>query len=115
MPTSSNVQSEYPNLHAILEHSEAAAKLLKALANPYRLRILCILGSSELSVGDLNRSVALSQSALSQHLAKLRSDAIVNTRREAQTIYYSIASGPAHEIIHVLQKHFCPTEGDSIK
>lgn len=90
------------------QHADSAAKLLKALANPFRLQILCILGSSELSVGDLNRSVALSQSALSQHLAKLRLDGLVNTRREAQTIYYSITPGPAQDIIMILQQHFCP-------
>lgn len=94
---------------AMAEHAESAAKLLKALANPFRLQILCILGGSELSVGDLNKMVSLSQSALSQHLAKLRADRLVQTRREAQTIYYSITPGPAQEIIALLQEHFCPS------
>lgn len=95
---------------AMAKHAESAAKLLKALANPFRLQILCILGSEELSVGDLNKNVALSQSALSQHLAKLRADGLVRTRREAQTIFYSITPGPAQGIIALLQDHFCPTE-----
>lgn len=90
-------------------HAGEAAQLLKALANSFRLQILCILGTEELSVGQLNKLVSLSQSALSQHLAKLRADGLVQTRREAQTIYYSITPGPAQGIIALLQEHFCPS------
>ena len=88
-------------------HAEAAASLLKALANPHRLQILCVLGEGELSVGALNERIPLSQSALSQHLAVLRADGLVSTRRESQTIYYRVLLGPALDVIRVLHSHFC--------
>jgi DNA-binding transcriptional ArsR family regulator len=87
--------------------SEPAADLLKAMANPYRLQVLCLLGEGELSVGALNQKIPLSQPALSQHLGVLRSDGLVKTRREAQTIYYRVAPGPTMEVIRVLHAHFC--------
>ncbi len=92
----------------IFEHADSATRQLKALANVNRLMILCILCEGELSVTELNELVDISQSALSQHLAKLRDDNIVNTRRESQTIYYSIADGVAKGIIEVLHAHYCP-------
>jgi DNA-binding transcriptional ArsR family regulator len=65
------------------------------------------LSEGELSVGQLNELVPLSQSALSQHLAMLRREGLVETRREAQTIYYSLASGPAHKVIDLLHDIYC--------
>jgi len=88
-------------------HADEAIKQLKALANVNRLMILCILSEGELSVSQLNEMIDLSQSALSQHLAKLREDNLVITRRESQTIYYSIAEGVAKSIINVLHGHYC--------
>ena len=88
-------------------HAKSATSLLKALANPHRLQILCALAEGELSVGALNDRISLSQSALSQHLALLRDDGLVATRREAQTIHYSLRSGPALDIIRVLHGHYC--------
>ena len=64
--------------------------MLRTLANPQRLKILSLLAGGELSVGDLQAQIALTQSALSQHLAKLRAQNLVATRRQAQTIYYQI-------------------------
>jgi DNA-binding transcriptional ArsR family regulator len=90
-------------------HAESAAGLLKALANPHRLQILCVLGEGELAVGALNERIPLSQSALSQHLAVLRADGLVSTRRESQTIYYRVMPGPALDVIRVLHSHFCST------
>lgn len=78
------------NLKTLEEQSEKASSLLKALANEKRLMIVCILQQGEKNVGELEQKVGLSQSALSQHLARLRRDGIVDTRREAQTIYYSL-------------------------
>ena len=89
------------------DHAGAAARLLKALANEHRLMILCVLSEGELSVGALNERVPLSQSALSQHLAVLREDGLVSTRREAQTIYYGAAAGAALDVIRVLHDHYC--------
>lgn len=87
--------------------ADDAADLLKALANSQRLRILCLLHDAELSVGELNQHVELSQSALSQHLAVLREKALVQTRRDAQTVYYSLAPGPVSAIIHTLHGIYC--------
>jgi DNA-binding transcriptional ArsR family regulator len=88
-------------------HAESASGLLKAMANPHRLLILCVLGEGELSVGALNERIPLSQSALSQHLAVLRDDNLVSTRRESQTIFYRVHPGPALDVIRSLHKHFC--------
>lgn len=89
-------------------HSKDAANLLKKLANEHRLQILCTLIDSELSVGELNELVDLSQSSLSQHLASLREAGLVQTRRESQTIYYRLCGDDAIQIITVLQSIFCP-------
>jgi DNA-binding transcriptional ArsR family regulator len=96
-----------PSAAAMEAHAEAASRLLKAMANASRLQILCLLGEAELSVSEINERVPLSQSALSQHLAVLRADGLVVTRREAQTIYYAVAPGPAIDLIHVLHQYFC--------
>lgn len=95
--------------NAMQEHALAAAALLKALANESRLMILCTLMESEMSVGELNAKVPLSQSALSQHLASLREAGLVSTRKEAQTVFYRLEGTEAQQIISVLQSIFCPT------
>lgn len=92
---------------AMRAHASDAARLLKALANEKRLMVLCLLVEGERSVGELNAELDLSQSALSQHLAVLRSDGLVVTRREAQTIYYALAKGPAEQIIETLHAIYC--------
>jgi DNA-binding transcriptional ArsR family regulator len=81
--------------------------LLKAMANPSRLMILCLLAEGEKPVGEMERVVGLSQSALSQHLAVLRKKGIVATRREAQSIFYSLASKEVEEIMASLYRVFC--------
>jgi DNA-binding transcriptional ArsR family regulator len=96
-----------PMLEELERHAGDAERLLRVLANRHRLMVLCALADSELSVGALNERVPLSQSALSQHLAVLREDGLVETRREAQTIYYSVADGPALDIIRVLHGVYC--------
>lgn len=84
-----------------------AAKLMKALSNEARLLILCELGQGERGVGQLGEIVGLSQSALSQHLARLRADGLVRTRRRSQTIFYSLASREVTAVIEVLADLFC--------
>lgn len=81
-----------------------ATNLLKAMANENRLRILCLLDEAELSVSELNSRLSLSQSALSQHLAILRREGLVNTRRSSQTIYYSLQGDEARTIVDTLAK-----------
>lgn len=88
-------------------HAAEAAHLLKAMANEYRLLILCNLADGELSVGELNDRIDLSQSALSQHLSVLRQDGLVETRRASQTIYYHLADGPAARVMQVLYDLYC--------
>lgn len=92
---------------SMAQHADEAARLLRSLANPHRLMVLCLLGAGELSVGALNDSLPLSQSALSQHLAVLRDEGLVATRREGQTIYYSVPEGPVWQILQVLQSVYC--------
>ena len=91
-------------------HASAAAQLMSALANPHRLMILCALAQGELAVGELNRRIPLSQSALSQHLALLREQGVVTCRRQAQSMFYQVAPGPAVALVGVLHQHFCGTK-----
>jgi DNA-binding transcriptional ArsR family regulator len=88
-------------------HATDAAQLLKAMANEKRLMILCMLAGGEQAVSDINAGLDLSQSALSQHLAVLREEGLVQTRRSAQTIFYSLSPGPVQEIIGVLHRIYC--------
>lgn len=83
-----------------------ATTLLKAMGNPHRLVILCQLSEGPCSVSELEPIVGLSQSALSQHLARLRRDDLVSTRRDAQTIYYSIGDDKVSVLIDVLCKMY---------
>lgn len=104
-----------PRAPADLEIFEANAKLvadqLRALANERRLMILCKLVEwGEGSVGALAEAVGLSQSALSQHLAKMRDEQIVATRREGQTIWYRIADDRTERLLGHLQHLYCPPE-----
>ena len=95
-----------------MEHNVAnAASLLTMMSNPKRLLILCQLLGGEKSVMELANAVGLSQSALSQHLAKLRGGKLVATRRDAQTINYSLASDNVEAIMNVLYQIYC--SGDS--
>lgn len=89
------------------EAARQASNLLKAMSNERRLLILCHLSRGERSVGDLCELIGVSQSALSQHLAKLRHDDLVTTRREAQTIYYSLKGETAQRILDALYDLYC--------
>lgn len=110
--TAQNDITPLPEAQDMARHAESAASMLKSLANAHRLMVLCVLCEGELSVGALNARIALSQSALSQHLAVLRSEGLVDTRREAQTIFYSVRPGPALDIIRVLHGHFCADQAN---
>ena len=97
MPTAIDMQS----------HAADAASLMKALGNESRLMVLCMLAEGERSVGELNDMIPLSQAALSQQLARLRKEGLVSTRRESQTIYYALSSGPADQVIQLLHEIYC--------
>ena len=95
------------NIVELEKNAGQAADLLGAMANQRRLVVLCKLLDGEKSVNALAESVGLSQSALSQHLAKLREKGLVTTRRDAQTIYYSIASEEVRSILSTLYGIYC--------
>ncbi len=98
------------DLERIQDNARRASTLLKAMSNQHRLMILCQLVPGEKCVGELESIVGLSQSALSQHLARLRRDNLVSTRREAQTIHYSLAGEEASAVIETLYGLYCGTE-----
>jgi DNA-binding transcriptional ArsR family regulator len=100
-----------PDLARLQDSAAAAARLLRLLANEQRLLLLCHLaGAGELSVGALGGMLGLSQSALSQHLARLRADGLVATRRAGQTIHYRLADPKAARLLAVLRDLYCPPE-----
>ena len=95
------------------ESAEKASSLLKAMGNKRRLMILCQLAQGEKSVGELETLINLNQSALSQHLAILRRNNLVQTRRAAQTIYYSLANDEASRIMKTLYDLYCRDVADA--
>jgi DNA-binding transcriptional ArsR family regulator len=95
------------NTDELQAHAREASRLLKAMSNNHRLLILCQLIDEECSVGELVRRIGLSQSALSQHLARLRRDSLVRTRRDAQTIYYTLSSPEIRAVIGTLHRIYC--------
>ena len=100
------------NLEELQSKAGVAEAMLKAVANRNRLVILCELLKGERSVSALQAAIGLSQSALSQHLARLREDEIVATRRVSQTIYYSLSSKPISRLIGLLYELYCAPNCD---
>lgn len=97
-----------PQLAKLARKAGEAAQLLKLLANEKRLLILCRLAmDGEVTVNDLAAGVGLSQSALSQHLAKLRDDKLVATRRDGQSVHYRIANADAARLLATLKDIYC--------
>lgn len=97
------------DLEFFAEGASQAASLLRAVGNEHRLLVLCLLIShGEMTVGELLTKVTLSQSALSQHLAKMREEGLVTYRREAQTLHYRIADPNVEKLIGTLKSIFCP-------
>lgn len=85
-----------------------ASDILKTLGHPGRLMILCNLADGERAVGELAQEVGMAQSSLSQHLARMRREGLVSTRRESQTIYYRLADGDVRKLIKSIYRIFCP-------
>lgn len=96
------------NAFMMAENAGKAADLLRAIANEHRLMVLCQLVEGERKVGDLLAQSSLSQSALSQHLAKLRAQGLVTTRRERQQVHYAIADPAVGKLIRTLAEIYCP-------
>lgn len=100
------------NLTDFAAEAAQAAAVMRSLGNEARLLVLCHLGeASELSVGALTRRIGLSQSALSQHLAKLRDEGLVTTRKQAQTVFYRVADPRVHRLLALLHELYCPDLG----
>ena len=94
-------------IHPLEAKAEEVAAILTAMANPKRLVVLCTLVAGERSVGDLAEIVRLSPAALSQHLARMRALRLVATRRDGQTIYYSLASAEVRAVLETLYRVYC--------
>ncbi|SPY09219.1 ArsR/SmtB family transcription factor [Oligella urethralis] len=89
--------------------SKDAADFIKTLGNPHRLLILCLLAeNAEMSVGQIHQYSSLSQSALSQHIAIMRKEGLIDYRRQAQTLYYRIIDERVFKIVTSLKEIFCP-------
>lgn len=98
---------KYEISSAMEDSAREACDLLRALANETRLMILCMLADGEKSVGDMEEFLDMRQPAVSQQLARLRFDGVVDTRRDGKTVYYSLASSNAGRVIDVLYKLYC--------
>lgn len=101
--------AQLTELHDMAAH---AVELLKAMANEWRLMILCQLSEGEKTVSELQEILGLSQSALSQHLAVLRRERIVRSRKEAQSVSYSLSGDDATKVMQTLHEVFCKTQGE---
>lgn len=99
--------SKLKKFDKMAENAETASQLLKAIASPTRLMLLCALAEGEKSVSELTDAMDLRQATVSQHLARLRQEGLVATRREAQSVYYSIADETADKVVQVLYKRYC--------
>ena len=99
------------DLNQMARSASRASALMKTLGHKDRLMILCHLANGEKSVGQIADLLEIPQSPLSQHLSRMRKEGLVDTRREAQTIFYSLKSGEASRIVEVLYELFCEPEG----
>jgi DNA-binding transcriptional ArsR family regulator len=97
------------DIASMQEAAGRASAMMKTLGHPGRLMILCNLAEGERAVGDLAEVIGMSQSALSQHLMRMRSEGLVATRRESQTVHYRLAEGEVRQVIQSLYDIFCPT------
>ena len=99
------------DLNQMAQSATRASALMKTLGHKDRLMILCHLAAGEKSVGQIADLLEIPQSPLSQHLSRMRKEGLVDTRREAQTIFYSLKSGESSRIVEVLYELFCAPEG----
>lgn len=98
------------DLERLQQNAGRASELLQAMSNPHRLLILCHLSNGEKCVSELEKEIGLSQSALSQHLALLRRENLVETRRECHSVFYSLSGREAVTMINTLYGIYCPTD-----
>lgn len=94
---------------ATQEHVETAARALKAISHPIRLKILCVVGGQEVCVQDIVDAVGTSQSNISQHLAILRDKGVLQTRKDANRVFYRVADARTLQLIVLMREVFCDT------
>ncbi len=94
-------------LEQLHQNARRASRFLAALSNENRLLLLCQLVEGEKSVSELTRAIGLSQSAMSQHLARLRSEGLVRPRRDGQVVYYSLVGSDVLQVIEILYEIYC--------
>lgn len=102
-----NILTRSHELDRMVDNVKRASDFLKALAHENRLMMLCLLAEGEMSVSELEQELGLRQPTVSQQLARLRADGLVNTRRDGKTIYYSVASDDTRTIIGAIYEVFC--------
>ena len=107
------VPEDFEKLGELHDKASHAVELLKAMANEWRLMILCQLADGEKTVSELQAILGLSQSALSQHLAVLRRERIVSARKHAQSVSYSLAGNDAPRVMSTLHEVFCESQEES--
>ena len=107
-------QNSDMDLNQMAQSADRASALMKTLGHRDRLMILCQLADGEKSVGQIADLLEIPQSPLSQHLSRMRKEGLVETRREAQTIYYSLKSGEASRIVELLYELFCENDGCAV-
>lgn len=103
---------DFAQLKELHDSAAHAVELLKAMANEWRLMILCQLSEGEKTVSELQEILGLSQSALSQHLAVLRREKLVSSRKHAQSVSYSLAGDDAPKVMQTLHEVFCESGGE---
>ena len=96
------------DLEQMAQGARRASQVMKTLGHPDRLMILCNLAENECSVGELAEELEMTQSTLSQHLMRMRGEGLVESRREAQSVYYRLADGDTRKLIRALYRIFCP-------
>ena len=101
------LRKDHFDIDAMMESAHEASGFLKALAHEGRLLILCLLIDGEKSVGEIEDMLRLRQPAISQQLARLRADGLVETRREGKNIFYSLARSEVRDIVGTLHRSFC--------
>ena len=100
------------DINDMQKNANVASELLKTLANPNRLMVLCNIVKQERTVSELEKLVGLNQSALSQHLSRLRHEGIVHCRREAQNAFYSLQDERVRRVLETLYEIFCETKNE---
>jgi ArsR family transcriptional regulator, virulence genes transcriptional regulator len=100
------------NITNLANSADRASEFLKSMANPQRLRILCLIMEGERPVGEIAEAIGANQSSVSQNLALMRREGLVAPRRDGQTIYYRLAEKKLVKILKVLTDMFCPPEGN---